>query len=128
MNQLRASVVGASGYAGGEVLRLLLAHPHVTVAHSHLTNQMAKAPGHPPRFVTSVSGLLRHPQDEGSLIREIAREQVRDAMGVAEGRMKMKVLGAAEAVAEGVGRVVLADARVAQPIQKALSGEGTVIH
>ncbi len=30
--RLRAGVVGASGYAGGEVLRLLLDHPHVEVA------------------------------------------------------------------------------------------------
>lgn len=29
---LRASIVGASGYAGGELLRLLLAHPQVEVA------------------------------------------------------------------------------------------------
>ncbi|MCW5882336.1 MAG: N-acetyl-gamma-glutamyl-phosphate reductase, partial [Anaerolineae bacterium] len=28
---LRASIVGASGYAGGELLRLLLGHPNVTV-------------------------------------------------------------------------------------------------
>ncbi len=31
MNDLRVSIVGASGYTGGELLRLLLAHPHVTV-------------------------------------------------------------------------------------------------
>ena len=29
---IRASIVGASGYAGGELLRLLLGHPHVEVA------------------------------------------------------------------------------------------------
>ncbi len=29
--QFRVAVAGASGYAGGEVLRLLLGHPHVTV-------------------------------------------------------------------------------------------------
>ncbi|MCJ7738040.1 MAG: N-acetyl-gamma-glutamyl-phosphate reductase, partial [Anaerolineae bacterium] len=28
---IRASIVGASGYAGGELLRLLLAHPEVEV-------------------------------------------------------------------------------------------------
>ncbi len=37
---LRASIVGASGYAGGELLRLLLGHPHVEVgqatSESHL--------------------------------------------------------------------------------------------
>jgi LysW-gamma-L-alpha-aminoadipyl-6-phosphate/LysW-L-glutamyl-5-phosphate reductase len=32
MSRIRASIVGGSGYGGGEVLRLLLAHPHVEVA------------------------------------------------------------------------------------------------
>lgn len=32
MSRVRASIVGASGYAGGEVLRLLLDHPNVEVA------------------------------------------------------------------------------------------------
>ena len=31
MNKLRISIIGASGYAGGELLRLLLDHPEVTV-------------------------------------------------------------------------------------------------
>ncbi len=31
-NPIRASIVGASGYVGGELLRLLLFHPHVEVA------------------------------------------------------------------------------------------------
>lgn len=30
--QIRASIVGASGYVGGELLRLLLDHPHIEVA------------------------------------------------------------------------------------------------
>ena len=36
-------------------------------------------------------------------------------------------MGAAEAIAEGVGRVVFADARVEQPIRNAMAGHGTVI-
>ncbi len=32
MSRLRAAIVGGSGYGGGEVLRLLLDHPHVEVA------------------------------------------------------------------------------------------------
>jgi N-acetyl-gamma-glutamyl-phosphate/LysW-gamma-L-alpha-aminoadipyl-6-phosphate reductase len=31
-DRLRASIVGASGYTGGEVLRLLLFHPHIEIA------------------------------------------------------------------------------------------------
>jgi N-acetyl-gamma-glutamyl-phosphate/LysW-gamma-L-alpha-aminoadipyl-6-phosphate reductase len=38
---IKASIVGGSGYAGGELLRLLLAHPEIEVAqvtsHSHLS-------------------------------------------------------------------------------------------
>src|SRR5579883_2809667 len=32
MAEVRASIVGASGYTGGELLRLLLGHPNVAVA------------------------------------------------------------------------------------------------
>ena len=34
---LKVSIVGGSGYVGGELLRLLLAHPHVAV--SQVTSQ-----------------------------------------------------------------------------------------
>jgi len=34
MDKLRISIVGASGYGGGELLRLLLFHPHVEVAQA----------------------------------------------------------------------------------------------
>ena len=42
--------------------------------------------------------------------------------------MKKKVLGAVEAIREGVKEVVFADARSALPITEALLGKGTVIH
>ena len=31
---MKASVVGASGYAGGELLRILLAHPKIELAQA----------------------------------------------------------------------------------------------
>lgn len=34
MSRLRVSIVGASGYGGGELLRLLLCHPHIEVAQA----------------------------------------------------------------------------------------------
>lgn len=34
MTSVRASIIGASGYTGGELLRLLLFHPHVEVAQA----------------------------------------------------------------------------------------------
>lgn len=78
-------------------------------------------------LLSNVPGLLRSFPDESSLIRRIPRASVEEYLPVAQGRMKKKVLGAAEALAQGVGRVVMGDARSAQPITRALEGEGTVI-
>jgi acetylglutamate/LysW-gamma-L-alpha-aminoadipate kinase len=41
--------------------------------------------------------------------------------------MKKKILGAIEAIREGVKEVVFADARTARPITNALAGQGTSI-
>lgn len=78
-------------------------------------------------LLSNVPGLLRSFPDEASLIRHIPRAAIDDYLPVAAGRMKKKVLGAAEALRGGVGRVILGDARVAQPISRALAGAGTVI-
>ena len=78
-------------------------------------------------ILSNVPGLLKNFPDESSLIPLIERNQVGEFMDFAEGRMKKKVMGAIEALAEGVKQVVFADARVPQPIQKALAGQGTVI-
>lgn len=78
-------------------------------------------------LLSNVPGLLRSFPDESSLVARIPRGAVEEYAGLAQGRMKKKVLGAIEALAGGVGRVILGDARVPQPISKALAGAGTVI-
>ncbi len=78
-------------------------------------------------LLSNVPGLLRDFPDESTLIESIPARDVESFMAFAEGRMKKKVLGAAEAVAGGVGRVVFGDARVPSPIQQALAGRGTVV-
>jgi acetylglutamate/LysW-gamma-L-alpha-aminoadipate kinase len=78
-------------------------------------------------LLSNVPGLLRAFPDESSLIPQIARASVEDYLPVAQGRMKKKVLGAAEALSGGVGRVILGDARISQPVSRALAGQGTVI-
>lgn len=78
-------------------------------------------------LLSNVPGLLGAFPDELSLIRRIARAEVEQYLPVAQGRMKKKVLGAAEALAGGVGRVVMGDARSDRPISRALEGQGTVI-
>jgi len=61
------------------------------------------------------------------LIRHIPAAKLDEFMQFADGRMKKKVMGASEALAAGVRRVVFGDARGAKPLQRALAGEGTVI-
>ena len=76
-------------------------------------------------ILTDTPGLLRNFPDESTLITTIPRGQAESFMQFAEGRMKKKVMGAVEAIEEGVGKVVFADGRVAEPISRALSGGGT---
>jgi len=78
-------------------------------------------------ILSNVPGLLRHFPDETTLIPRIERTRAEEAMAFAEGRMRKKVLGAVEALAAGVGRVIFADGRVEAPIRAALDGRGTVI-
>lgn len=78
-------------------------------------------------LLSNVPGLLRAYPDESSLIREIPAHEVERYLEFAQDRMKKKVLGAAEAVAGGVGRVVFGDARAGEPVSAALAGQGTVV-
>jgi acetylglutamate/LysW-gamma-L-alpha-aminoadipate kinase len=79
-------------------------------------------------ILTNVPGLLRDVSDESSLISRIPLEDAQRYLDrYAKGRMKRKILGAVEALQDGVNRVIVADGRTEQPLRRALSGEGTVI-
>ncbi len=78
-------------------------------------------------LLTAVPGLMRNFPDESTLIPEISVAGLETALEYAKGRMKKKILGAGEALAGGVGRVVIADGRVEAPISTALQGQGTVV-
>jgi acetylglutamate/LysW-gamma-L-alpha-aminoadipate kinase len=79
-------------------------------------------------ILTNVPGLLHDVGDESSLIRHIPPAQAQAYLDrYAKGRMKRKILGAVEALQDGVGQVIIADGRVPQPLQQALAGQGTVI-
>jgi [amino group carrier protein]-L-2-aminoadipate/L-glutamate 6-kinase len=80
-------------------------------------------------ILSNVPGLLRDVQDPATIIRRIPHAELEGiAEKYAQGRFKKKVLGAAEALDLGVGRVILASAAGAKPLERALAGEGTVIH
>ncbi len=78
-------------------------------------------------ILSNVPGLLRDVKDPTSLIRSIAKSDLASGQNVALDRMKKKLLGAEEALAGGVTRVILGSANRATPVHDALAGEGTVI-
>jgi acetylglutamate/LysW-gamma-L-alpha-aminoadipate kinase len=78
-------------------------------------------------ILSNVPGLLENFPDEASLIGHIPAQKLDDFMAVAQDRMKKKVMGAQEALAGGLKRVIFADGRVEKPIRGALAGKGTVI-
>jgi len=78
-------------------------------------------------ILSNVPGLLENFPDESSLIRHIPKAKIDQFMSVAEDRMKKKVMGAQEALAQGIGKIVFADGRVEQPVRRAMDGKGTVI-
>ena len=65
--KLRVAVIGASGYTGGEVIRLLLEHPHVELAFLSAERAAGAAIG-------SVHPWLRnHPRAAGLKFRPLDR-------------------------------------------------------
>jgi len=78
-------------------------------------------------LLTAVPGLMRSFPDESTLIRNLPRLKLEEALNYAEGRMKKKILGTQEALQGGVSRVIIADGRVQHPISDALAGQGTMI-
>ena len=78
-------------------------------------------------FFSDTPGLLADRDDESTLIREIDAAAPEGALAAAGGRMVVKVEAALGAIERGVGRVVFADGRAEQPVQRALAGEGTTV-
>jgi acetylglutamate/LysW-gamma-L-alpha-aminoadipate kinase len=78
-------------------------------------------------LLTAVPGLMRAFPDEGTLIHNLPRQRLEEALEYAQGRMKKKILGASEALSGGTGRVIIADGRIASPVSGAFAGSGTLI-
>ncbi len=76
-------------------------------------------------LLSNVPGLLADPGDETTLVPRLADED--EAMALARGRMKRKVMAACQARRCGVPFVVIGDARAERPVLGALAGRGTVV-
>lgn len=80
-------------------------------------------------ILSNVPGVLADFPDEASLITQIEAEEIETiSKTAAQGRMRIKLLAAQEALEGGVKRIVLGDARIESPITRALSGQGTIIY
>jgi acetylglutamate/LysW-gamma-L-alpha-aminoadipate kinase len=78
-------------------------------------------------MLTNVPGLLADPHDPGSLVRRAGRGRLDALVAEAQGRMRVKLAAARDAIDGGVARVTLADGRGNGPLVRACAGGGTVI-
>lgn len=100
----------------------------INVDGDKLATEIAVALGADQLLVFSnTPGLLADVQDETSLVTAISLANMTEANAMAQGRMKKKVGAAQDAIERGVGQVIFADARIEQPITRALAGAGTTI-
>jgi [amino group carrier protein]-L-2-aminoadipate 6-kinase len=74
-------------------------------------------------IMTNVPGLLADPQDQATLIRSIPFHQLANYVQYAHSRMRKKLLGAQEALQNGVPRVCIGS----NSLLDVLNGSGTVI-
>jgi acetylglutamate/LysW-gamma-L-alpha-aminoadipate kinase len=74
-------------------------------------------------IMTNVPGLLTNPADNMTLIRTIPAEKLAEFMQYAQGRMRKKLLGAQEALQDGVSRVCIGSTS----LLSVLNGAGTTI-
>ena len=74
-------------------------------------------------IMTNVPGLLANPEDQASVISTIPTDQLVDYVQYAHGRMRKKLLGAQEALQNGVPRVCIGS----NSLLAVLDGAGTVI-
>jgi acetylglutamate/LysW-gamma-L-alpha-aminoadipate kinase len=74
-------------------------------------------------IMTNVPGLLTNPDDNTTLIRTIPAEKLAEFMQYAQGRMRKKLLGAQEALQDGVAQVCIGSTS----LLNVLDGAGTMI-
>jgi len=78
-------------------------------------------------ILSNVPGVLRDVKNPDSRVETGELGRWSELEAVAAGNMKRKLLAAREALEGNVGRVILADSRLDNPISKALAGGGTTL-
>ena len=78
-------------------------------------------------ILSNVPGILRDVTDLDSRVEKGDLSRWNELEDIAAGNMKRKLLAAREALEGNVGRVILADSRLDNPIAQALEGKGTTL-
>jgi acetylglutamate/LysW-gamma-L-alpha-aminoadipate kinase len=78
-------------------------------------------------ILSNVPGILRDIENPDSRVETGELSRWSELEAIAVGNMKRKLLAAREALEGNVGRVILADSRLDNPISRALKGEGTTL-
>ena len=78
-------------------------------------------------LLTNVPGLLRDPDDPGSIVPAVEVGRFDSFLALAKGRMRKKLLAAREAREGGVAKVVISSSAGPSPVSSALAGKGTVV-
>lgn len=100
----------------------------INVDGDKLAMELAIALGAEKLLVFSnTAGLLERLDDPHSTVARIELDRIDQYVSMAQGRMKKKVLAAADAVRRGVDEVILADANRDNAMADALGGAGTHI-
>jgi acetylglutamate/LysW-gamma-L-alpha-aminoadipate kinase len=79
-------------------------------------------------LLTGAAGVQRDPADERSMMRQCTVPRQGRPAQWARGGMALKLVAAREALAGGVGRVLIADGRRRHPVRQAMAGDCTDIH
>ncbi len=78
-------------------------------------------------FLFEAPGMLKDYRDPNTLIKTVRRNEVAQMLELADGRMKKKILAVKQMLEAGTQKIYFGDARVVEPVTKALAGEGTTI-
>lgn len=138
---LEGDYAGSIETVNAGLLRLLLAEGYVPVLcppavsaageainvdGDKLATELAVALGAERLLIFSnTDGLLADLDDPTSRVEKIRLDEMDAALQQAQGRMKKKVLAAADAARRGVNEVILANANAPDAINAALDGAGT---
>jgi len=141
---LRDDYTGKVTQVNAELLRMLLTNDYLPVVSPPAISdeyEIINVDGdraaaaiageiHASRLVllTGAPGVLEDPEDPTSLITDIELDEIDRVMqDNAEGRMRIKLLAAGEALDDGVEQVYIGASAVTEPLNAVLNGNGTRI-